>query len=333
MKQDSSDLSFYGTSSPPRTFSPGRCMRRALEDHDPNSHDSGYSASCPNDGNKFFQFARSLGVTPTSMPPQSFSSLESMEEDFLEYSELEPMDENAQLPADFGTLLNCPVATQAPEEKTAQISPPFVIPIRTFRRSVSLNDGSTPSSSRVRSCLFKTEDSPPDFRSFKRPEPPAEHISPISNKRSKVAPEAEVPQSHVRPVLRRSCSATEESIKYALQRSTTEPDLIGDFSKSFCLPVTAGRHGDLKSITPNTLAMLIGGDYSESVGSFKVVDCRYPYEYEGGHIEGALNIYTKDQVIEDLLDRAAVPPLNADASNRHILVFHCEFSSERGPNL
>lgn len=30
----------------------------------------------------------------------------------------------------------------------------------------------------------------------------------------------------------------------------------------------------------------------------ELVDCRYTYEYEGGHIDGAHNIYTEEQLVE-----------------------------------
>jgi rhodanese-related sulfurtransferase len=33
-------------------------------------------------------------------------------------------------------------------------------------------------------------------------------------------------------------------------------------------------------------------------GSFVVVDARYPYEFEGGKIKGALNLFKEDMVIQ-----------------------------------
>uniref|UniRef100_A0A4W5MBY5 M-phase inducer phosphatase n=1 Tax=Hucho hucho TaxID=62062 RepID=A0A4W5MBY5_9TELE len=61
-----------------------------------------------------------------------------------------------------------------------------------------------------------------------------------------------------------------------------------------------------------------------------VIDCRYPYEFEGGHIKGALNLHQEEQVEEYLL-RTPIAPLSPD--RRVLLVFHCEFSSERGPRM
>ncbi|CAB1330408.1 unnamed protein product [Coregonus sp. 'balchen'] len=61
-----------------------------------------------------------------------------------------------------------------------------------------------------------------------------------------------------------------------------------------------------------------------------VIDCRYPYEFDGGHIKGALNLHQEEQIEEYLL-RSPIAPLSPD--HRVLLVFHCEFSSERGPRM
>lgn len=116
--------------------------------------------------------------------------------------------------------------------------------------------------------------------------------------------------------------------------ASTDPDLIGDFSKPFILPLVSGRHQDLKSISSYTLADLIRSQFDHVIASFKIIDCRYPYEFIGGHISGAVNLYTKDQILSELVEiKSEVPIVQLDVPKRHILVFHCEFSSERGPNL
>lgn len=128
------------------------------------------------------------------------------------------------------------------------------------------------------------------------------------------------------------------------------------------------------------------------------VSFRYPYEYEGGHIKGSVNLYRQDQITQELQSRqrlnsikssrkrvkqltknivnqpideltnrlieekSAAPvcdddirkinehsdslnkisPLNkeissdsddSDSNSRHIVIFHCEYSAERGPSL
>lgn len=124
-------------------------------------------------------------------------------------------------------------------------------------------------------------------------------------------------------------------IKSAIHRSTTDADLTGDFSKPCILPLAVGHHEDLKSISVDTLAALIRGEFNDKINSFKIVDCRYPYEFDAGHIQNALNLYSKDLIEKILLDPLTnTPEIQLDTNNkRNILVFHCEFSWERGPNL
>ncbi|KZC06005.1 M-phase inducer phosphatase [Dufourea novaeangliae] len=127
---------------------------------------------------------------------------------------------------------------------------------------------------------------------------------------------------------------THALIKSAIHRSSTDMDLTGDFSKSCVLPLATGHHEDLKSISVDTLAALIRGEFHDRIGSFKIVDCRYPYEFDAGHIQGALNLYSKDLIERILLDPLTnTPEIQPDTNKRNILVFHCEFSWERGPNL
>ncbi|KAL5016399.1 hypothetical protein ScPMuIL_005988 [Solemya velum] len=124
------------------------------------------------------------------------------------------------------------------------------------------------------------------------------------------------------------CSNDERcSVKAAVNRLTEEADLVGDGTGTHCLPTIAGKHNDLKSITPETLSDLMQGKYDDVVDQYEILDCRYPYEFEGGHIKGASNVYTKDGVAELL----SSPPLSSD--KRNVLIFHCEFSSERAPKL
>ncbi|KAK0081030.1 hypothetical protein PV325_012924 [Microctonus aethiopoides] len=198
---------------------------------------------------------------------------------------------------------------------------------------------------------------------FKRPEPPSDD-SPILVKRSKktvnfrTLPEPLINNETLSSI---SCSRMEigmdindknnindklslnrchsESdahaiIKSAIHRSTTDADLTGDFSKQCILPLAEGHHEDLKSISAETLAKLIRGDYNNCVDEFKIVDCRYPYEFEAGHINGAINLYTKKS-IDDFLKSPSnkVATIQPDDKKRNILIFHCEFSWERGPNL
>ncbi|KAL4231733.1 M-phase inducer phosphatase 1 [Mactra antiquata] len=173
-------------------------------------------------------------------------------------------------------------------------------------------------------------DSPMQF-SFKR-DPPQDESTPIQRqKRARPASVIGSPEPVVsRPSLHRCYSESEAMIKSALNRQADEPDLVGDCSRTHCLPTYGGKHQDMKYISGRTLSQVIEGEYSHDVEQAIIIDCRYPYEYEGGHIQGAKNLYIRDQIIEEFLKNPITP---SDPSKRVILIFHCEFSSERGPKM
>lgn len=103
-------------------------------------------------------------------------------------------------------------------------------------------------------------------------------------------------------------------------------DIIADGTRNYTLPTISCKHSDLRSISPDTMADIVQGRYQEQLGMVTIVDCRYPYEFEGGHIRGALNLYTKDDV-NALLQESFTP------ERPRVIIFHCEFSSERGPRM
>lgn len=92
----------------------------------------------------------------------------------------------------------------------------------------------------------------------------------------------------------------------------------------------SGRHQDLKYVNPETVAALLSGKFQGLIEKFYIIDCRYPYEYLGGHIQGALNLYSQEELCNFFLKKPIIP---LDTQKRIIVVFHCEFSSERGPRM
>ena len=53
---------------------------------------------------------------------------------------------------------------------------------------------------------------------------------------------------------------------------------------------------------------LLDGVYDSQIASFQVIDCRFDYEYNGGHVPGAININTPAAVEEFLLGAGVVKP-------------------------
>ncbi|XP_046558488.1 M-phase inducer phosphatase-like [Haliotis rubra] len=120
-----------------------------------------------------------------------------------------------------------------------------------------------------------------------------------------------------------------ESLKTAVERmESEEANLIGNGTRAHSLPTIKGRHKDLKSVSPLTVSQLLAGKYNDVISGYQIIDCRYPYEYEGGHIQGALNLHTEALITDVLTARRG-----SVSTERNILIFHCEFSSERGPKL
>ncbi|KAF9169454.1 cell division cycle- protein [Mortierella sp. AD010] len=81
-----------------------------------------------------------------------------------------------------------------------------------------------------------------------------------------------------------------------------------------------------KRITPQTVVDVLDGKYKDKYDLLYIIDCRFPYEFEGGHIKSAVNVNTTDE-LEKLLLQPAI------TDRRVLLIFHCEFSCERGPRM
>ncbi|XP_069620432.1 M-phase inducer phosphatase 3 isoform X2 [Ranitomeya imitator] len=97
--------------------------------------------------------------------------------------------------------------------------------------------------------------------------------------------------------LKKTLSLCDVDITKALDEDYSHRQLIGDFSKVYALPTVTGRHQDLRYITAET---------------------------------GALNLHRAEDVLSCFLKCPLVPSV---AEKRIILVFHCEFSTERGPKM
>lgn len=133
-------------------------------------------------------------------------------------------------------------------------------------------------------------------------------------------------QSTVKNQFSESIGASESKENNLPDVSREQTDKTGDGKFPLCLPTTLGNVQDLHTITPKTLSDLLQGAYNDVIKSFRVIDCRYPYEYAGGHIKGAENIFTEEGILHLLHQKR-----NHAENERSVLIFHCEFSSERGP--
>ncbi|KAB8240741.1 hypothetical protein BDV35DRAFT_104327 [Aspergillus flavus] len=78
----------------------------------------------------------------------------------------------------------------------------------------------------------------------------------------------------------------------------------------------------LPRIDKSILVELMGGRYDDHFDNIMIIDCRFQYEYEGGHINGAVNYNDKDNLAAELF---------ASPKPRTALVLHCEYSAHRAP--
>ncbi|VDM73523.1 unnamed protein product, partial [Strongylus vulgaris] len=84
-----------------------------------------------------------------------------------------------------------------------------------------------------------------------------------------------------------------------------------------------------RSISAETLASEIrrlGPEEFER--RYTLIDCRYPYEYEGGHIKCAINVHDQDE-----LEKLFFPEDPNHPIRSRIPIFYCEFSQKRGPGM
>jgi hypothetical protein len=61
--------------------------------------------------------------------------------------------------------------------------------------------------------------------------------------------------------------------------------------------------------------------------SVEVIDCRFPFEFNGGHIRGALNLWEPEQLVRHFFLNRSL-----EGQAQRVVLFHCEFSSQRAPD-
>ncbi|KII67441.1 M-phase inducer phosphatase 3 [Thelohanellus kitauei] len=106
--------------------------------------------------------------------------------------------------------------------------------------------------------------------------------------------------------------------------------LIGNITRPYSLPIITTTKDEFVYITPNTLCEVLENRAPLKSHEVVIVDCRYPFEYVGGHIRNSLNIYTKENLINHFFSNIKQPQRQINA---RAIIFHCEFSKIRGPKM
>jgi hypothetical protein len=87
-----------------------------------------------------------------------------------------------------------------------------------------------------------------------------------------------------------------------------------------------------QTISSETLIDALEGKYSHLYDSIRIIDCRFPFEYNGGHIRGSENLYTWEQISAALFSTNDESIQSHTTKSRQLVVLHCEFSQQRGPS-
>lgn len=82
-------------------------------------------------------------------------------------------------------------------------------------------------------------------------------------------------------------------------------------------------------INHDTMYQLLCGTYAADFDDVVVVDCRFAYEFNGGHIHNALNISSQKHLESYFIHHRSL----LKNHGRRLVIFHCEFSIFRGPTM
>ncbi|KAJ1867420.1 m-phase inducer phosphatase [Coemansia sp. RSA 989] len=125
-------------------------------------------------------------------------------------------------------------------------------------------------------------------------------------------------------------------IKRARSRTAGIPSFSSELGANFSpsakaqechqLPCSTAPTDPIMRVEAETVSQLLNGKYRHLYDEQIIVDCRFPYEYEGGHIAGAVNAPTAEALESLLLTR---PP----SDKRVVVVLHCEYSIQRAPSM
>ncbi|NWX01409.1 MPIP1 phosphatase, partial [Caloenas nicobarica] len=254
---------------------------------------------------------------PAFLPQSSLPSSESEDDDgFLELLDEQDLKNDEEVPSDMSSLWTAPLVMRKTDNRAKRCrlfgssSLPSAVGRTTQKRMERSQEEDSPGKSKKRKSL---------------PGVPAEDstVGALAHDALSTDLQPLFLQS-LKMVKMQSSTAEIESILDSDQR-----DLIGDFSKGYLFHTVDGKHQDLKYIDSEMIVSVLTGKFASFIKECVIIDCRYPYEYEGGHIKGAVNLHMEEDVEEFLLKK----PIQPSENKRVIIVFHCEFSSERGPRM
>ncbi|KAH8675940.1 rhodanese-like domain-containing protein [Xylariales sp. PMI_506] len=86
-----------------------------------------------------------------------------------------------------------------------------------------------------------------------------------------------------------------------------------------------GQSDSIPRICQTTFLEVLDGKFNDQYDQRVIIDCRFEYEYEGGHIDGAINYNDKELLSRHLFE--------TPMEGKVLLIFHCEYSAHRAPMM
>eukprot|EP01156_Anaeramoeba_ignava_P015047 Anaeramoba_ignava/a611369_29.p1 GENE.a611369_29~~a611369_29.p1 ORF type:complete len:496 (-),score=135.09 a611369_29:157-1644(-) len=97
------------------------------------------------------------------------------------------------------------------------------------------------------------------------------------------------------------------------------------YQEPLILPTFRDNNHDFPAISHKTLSDLLLGKIPHKFDYVLIIDCRYTYEYDGGHIVSAHNWNDPIEILDNLFCKRTYP--------NSCVILHCEFSQARAPKL
>lgn len=139
------------------------------------------------------------------------------------------------------------------------------------------------------------------------------------------------PLQRPRKQFRRSLSMFEKpqdvmkEARIGLEANALDSIMDIDDTPDLQLPHEYKDQESIPRITKETMVDILDGKYQHCYEQSLIVDCRFEYEFEGGHIDGAVNYNNKEEMAKKLFERPVV--------GKTLIIFHCEYSVQRAPDV
>jgi hypothetical protein len=112
------------------------------------------------------------------------------------------------------------------------------------------------------------------------------------------------------------------------QLSAAAIDAVAASAHVLALPTIPSKdHPDLNVISPETVQQVLSGEFVARLASVELIDCRFPYEHQGGSLRGSRSLSDPASVEAVFMARPSPD------STRVALIFFCEFSANRAPKM